>query len=60
MRAVRLAAWYDFIQQECDGIKTGILSFPNRLDSMQNKALNSGEAAAIECYNSHMEEVEVI
>ena len=45
------------IRQECGGIEIGKGEVPNGLNGRQNKALNAGEVAAVEFFNSHIEEV---
>ena len=57
MRLVGLGRWSAFIRQECGGIETGKGEVPNGLNGRQNKALNAGEVAAVEFFNSHIEEV---
>ena len=57
MRLVGLGRWSAFIRQECGGIEIGKGEVPNGLNGRQNKALNAGEVAAVEFFNSHIEEV---
>ena len=54
---VGLGRWSAFIRQECGGIEIGKGEVPNGLNGRQNKALNAGEVAAVEFFNSHIEEV---
>jgi len=57
MTLVGLGSMSRFVQQETGGIETGRGSFPNGLNGRQNRALNKGEAAAIEFFKTHTEEV---
>ena len=57
MRLVGLGRWSAFIRQECGGTEIGKGEVPNGLNGRQNKALNAGEVAAVEFFNSHIEEV---
>ena len=47
-----------FVKQESGGIETGKGEFPRGLNGRQNRALNSGEEAAVEFFNAHIEEVQ--
>ena len=57
MRMIGLGRWSAFIKQESGGIKTGKGQFPNGLNGRQNKALNAGEDAGVDFFNTHIEEV---
>merc|ERR1719320_832366 len=48
------------MKQESGGIETGKGEFPNGLNGRQNKALNAGEDAAVDFFNTHIEEVKAL